>query len=55
MKTVLVLLVLALAGCGIRVYGNLKCEGPCELTIDREVKELDPMPFDPVTKPVKEK
>jgi len=54
-KILIALLVVLLAGCGLRIYSNLKCEGPCELTIDKELKELDPVPFDPVTRSKKEK
>ena len=55
MKPLILAVVLIATGCGVRLYGNLKCEGPCELTIDREVKELDSIPFDPVPSLRKEK
>jgi hypothetical protein len=45
MRTILVAALLAtLAGCAIRMYGNLKCDGPCELTLEREAGELDVIP-----------
>jgi hypothetical protein len=48
MKYVLMGILLAtIAGCSIRMYGNLKCDGPCELTLEREAGELDVIP-DPV-------
>jgi hypothetical protein len=39
--------VATIAGCSLRMYGNLKCDGPCELTLEREAGELDVIP-DPV-------
>ena len=43
-----VFLLLIITGCAVRVYGNMKCEGKCELTIDREVGELQPIPKAPL-------
>jgi hypothetical protein len=40
------------AGCAVRMYGNVKCKGECEVTVDREVRELEPLPD---TLPVKGK
>ena len=42
--------VIVLSGCSIKMHGRLTCEGPCELVIDREVKELDPIPLPPLPK-----
>jgi hypothetical protein len=47
-KTILIAaVVMAVVGCSLRMYGNLKCDGPCELTLEREAGELDVIP-DPV-------
>jgi hypothetical protein len=35
------LLLPILTGCTARAYGNMKCKGECELTIEREIKEVD--------------
>ena len=51
MKTLLVIIIVSvvmLSGCGMHTYGKMTCDGKCELIIDREIKELDPVPFDPV-------
>ena len=33
-----------LSGCAVRAYGHMTCDGKCELVIDREVREMEPMP-----------
>ena len=47
----LALFILLASGCGMRTYGKMTCDGKCELIIDREVKELDPVPSLPLPKP----
>jgi|WetSurMetagenome_2_1015567.scaffolds.fasta_scaffold137295_2 hypothetical protein len=47
---VLLLLLPLVGSCSLRMYGNLKCEGPCELTLEREAGELDVIP-DPIPLP----
>ena len=51
MKSILLaaLVVAVLTACAVRMYGNLRCDGPCELTLDREVGELEIIP-DPIDK-----
>ena len=47
MKTLTVLLaVLLLSACAARMYGKLTCEGACTLELEREIKELDPVPIE---------
>ena len=47
MKTLTVLLaVLLLSACAARMYGKLTCDGPCTLELEREIKELDPVPIE---------
>ena len=31
----IVLMVVLVSGCSLTTYGKLKCDGPCELTIER--------------------
>jgi len=43
---VIIVAVMVLPGCAARMYGKLTCEGPCTLELEREIKELDPVPID---------
>ena len=43
---VLMAIIMLLSGCGARVFGKLTCDGKCELVIDREIRELDPVPIE---------
>ena len=43
---VIIVAVMVLSGCAARMYGKLTCEGPCTLELEREIKELDPVPID---------
>ena len=38
--------VVMLSGCAARMYGKLTCEGACTLELEREIKELDPVPIE---------
>lgn len=40
----LILMALVLAGCAARMYGKLECDGPCTLTLEREISEADVIP-----------
>jgi len=42
----LVVLIIIVSGCAARMYGKLTCEGPCTLELEREIKELDPVPIE---------
>jgi hypothetical protein len=45
MSWILPFLFLALVtGCAARMYGKLECDGPCTLTLEREISEADIIP-----------
>jgi hypothetical protein len=44
-----IVIAMVIVGCSLKMYGNLRCEGPCELTLEREAGELNPIP-EPITK-----
>jgi len=46
----LILSLLLLSGCAVSVHGRMTCEGKCELAIDREISELNPIPLPPPPK-----
>jgi len=43
---VAIVAVMVLSGCAARMYGKLTCDGPCTLELEREIKELDPIPIE---------
>ena len=45
---IFIIVVAMLSGCAVRAYGRMTCEGKCELVIDREVSELNPIPLPPI-------
>jgi hypothetical protein len=56
MKAILIAALLAsLAGCAMRMYGHMSCDGKCELVIDREVDEFDPAPLPELPDPIQPK
>jgi hypothetical protein len=44
MKLLLMLAVIVITGCAARMYGKLECNGPCTLTLEREISEADIIP-----------
>ena len=46
MRIILTILAgLVIAGCAVKMHGRMTCEGKCELVVDREVSELNPIPL----------
>ena len=43
---IIIVPVVMLSGCAARMYGKLTCDGPCTLELEREIKELDPIPIE---------
>jgi hypothetical protein len=44
MRWLLILAVIGITGCAARMYGKLECDGPCTLTLEREISEADIIP-----------
>jgi PBP1b-binding outer membrane lipoprotein LpoB len=40
----ILLIALVISGCAARMYGKLECDGPCSLTLEREISEADIIP-----------
>jgi len=50
MNIILALLPITLlaSGCAFQMHERMTCDGKCELVIDREVSELNPIPLPPI-------